>query len=401
VLIALLCALIAMALSGVTAAFVMDAGDGTSSLVHMSQTDPISSLARRADPDFGFVPTTSHYDGTYFYAVGRDPFARGDEHNLIDRGAYRYGHPFYGQLAGLFSAGNPSALPLCLLLVSVVAMGVGAAGLSLLAAGWGRSPWLGLAVAFSPGLLYAVTADTAEPLVVALLALSLLAWRARRFAWAAFAFVLLALTKEPMSLVPVGVFAYEAAGVWRRDRTLVPAGWVDVAWRWRVATATTALAAGPVVLFGWLAYVDKVFGRWPLGNSDDLIGGPFGGIRDTARQAARLVGNEFAYAQLGAIALPLLIALFGLFAAGIACALRFRTIADGVFLATAPLMFLLGPKDLLYPKDLLRITVVPVLLLPFVLLAVRRARSTASSTALSTTPPEPPLTPGGAATASP
>ena len=389
----MICAVIAMALSVVTATYAMNGGDGATSLVHMSEADPISALALRADPDFSFVPTTSHYDGTYFYAVARDPFARGDEHTLIDRGSYRYGHPFYGQLAGLFSVGNPSAVPLCLLFVSIVAMGVGAAGLSLLAAGWGRSPWLGLAVAFSPGLLYAVTADTAEPLVVALLALSLLAWRARRFAWAALAFVLLALTKEPMSLVPVGVFAYEAVGVWRRDRTLVPAGWADVAWRWRVTTAVTALAAGPVVLFGWLAYVDKVFGRWPLSDSDDLIGGPFGGINDTARQAGRLVGNEFAYAQVGAATLPVVIALFALFAAAIVCALRFRTIADGVFLATAPLMFLLGPKDLLYPKDILRITVVPVLLLPFVLLAVRRAGST--------TPSELSLTPVGAEASSP
>lgn len=363
---AALCAVFAMLLSWLTASVAFGSTGSTSTLVHMSASDGVAREALRADPDFSFVPPTSHYDGTYFYAVARDPFARGLEHTLIDRGAYRYGHPFYGQLVGLLSWGHPSSVPAWLLTIGLLSMGAAAAAASLLASGWGWTPWGGLAVAFSPGLLYAVTADTAEPLVAALLGLGLLAWRSRRTAWAAVAFVLLALTKEPMSLVPVGIFVFEAVRVWRRDRTLVPAGWADPRWRRRAVGATAALAAGPAVLFGWLLYVDHVFGRWPLGDSDDLIGAPFGGIHRTANQAAGLVERDFAFAQIGAAALPIAVAVFAVFAAGIVCALRLRTLADAVFLFTAPLMFLLGPADLLYPKDILRITVIPVLLLPAV-----------------------------------
>jgi hypothetical protein len=374
-LIAAVCAAVAIGISALTVGLAIHPGGSTSTLVHMSASDPIFAEARRADPNFAFVPITSHYDGTYFYAVARDPFARGQEHQLIDRAAYRYGHPFYGQLAGLLSWGRPGSVPGCLLAVSLIAMGIAGAAASLLASGWGWSPWSGLVVALSPGLIYAVTADTAEPLVAALLGLALLAWRSRRVALAGVAFVLLALTKEPMSLVPVGVFLFEAVRVWRRDRTFVPAGWSDVRWRRRSAGALAALAAGPLVLLGWLIYVDRVFGRWPLSDSSDLIGTPFDGIHRTADQAARLVRSDFAYAQIGAAALPVVVVAFAALAVGIVAALRLRTLADAVFLATAPLMFLLGPADLLYPKDLLRITVVPVLLLAAVLRGVRPERA--------------------------
>jgi hypothetical protein len=373
VLIAAACAVVAVLLAGVTASIAVQQGGSVSSLVHMSTADQLAPAARAASPDFAFVPTTSHYDGTYFYAVARDPFARGSEHELIDRGAYRYGHPFYGQVVGLLSWGHPGSVPTWLLVVGLLSMGVAAAAASLLASGWGWSPWAGLAVALSPGLLYAVTADTAEPLVAALLGVGLLAWRARRFGWAALAFIALSLTKEPTALVPVLIFVFEAVRVWRRDRTLIPSGWADRRWRFRAAGASAALAAGPVVLFAWLLYIDHVFGRWPLGDSADLLGAPFAGIRKTADQAAGFVQADFAYSQIGAAALPVVIALFAAFAIGIGCALRFRTLADAAFLATAPLMFLLGPADLLYPKDVLRITVIPVLLLPAVIRGARRA----------------------------
>jgi hypothetical protein len=385
--IAALCAAAAIGIAGLTASLAVHSSGSTSTLVHMSESDRIAPDARRADPDFAFVPTSSHYDGTYFYAVARDPFARGTEHQLIDRGAYRYGHPFYGQLVGFLSWGDPASVPFWLLTVSLLAMGVAAAAASLLASGWGWTPWSGLAVAFSPGLLYAVTADTAEPVAAALLGLALLAWRARRLTLAALAFVLLALTKEPLSFIPMGVFAYEAIRVWRRDRTLVPAGWADSRWRRRAIGGAAALAVGPVALVGWLFYVDHVFERWPLSDSDNLLGRPFSGIHQTTQTAAGWVENDFSYAQLGAAALPVVIALFGVFTVGIGCALRFRTLADAAFLATAPLMFLLGPLDLLYPKDLLRITVIPVLLLPAVLRSSRFGRGA--------------VTPAGVAAASP
>ncbi|HVV31270.1 MAG TPA: hypothetical protein VHC41_10370, partial [Mycobacteriales bacterium] len=285
--VAAICAIAAVLLAGIAADVARTPyHHKLSALVHMSASDGVAAGARAADPGFAFVPPTSHYDGTYFYAVARDPFARGVQHTQIDRPAYRYGHAFYGQVVALLSAGYPAAVPFWLLAVSLLAMGVAAACASLLAAGWGWSPWSGLAVALSPGLLYAVTVDTAEPLVAALLGLSLLAWTRRRLLPAAVAFAALALTKEPMAAVPVGIGLYELVRIWRRDRQLLPAGWSDPRWRRRAVGGVAALAAGPVVLLGWLLYVEHVFGVWPLSQSGGLVGAPFSGLRDSLETAA-------------------------------------------------------------------------------------------------------------------
>src|SRR5207248_2841420 len=92
-------------------------GRGVTALVHLSGGDPLSRLVTRS---FSFVPGDAHYDGVYFYAIARDPLARGIAHKLIDSSAYRYGHPGYGWLAWLASAGGrPGAIPYALVLVPV------------------------------------------------------------------------------------------------------------------------------------------------------------------------------------------------------------------------------------------------------------------------------------------
>jgi hypothetical protein len=361
--VAVLCAAAAAGMGAVAAAVASaPAHHRASLLVHMSVSDPVSRLAGASDPRFAFVPPGSHYDGTYYYAIARDPLALGTAHTLIDQGAYRYGHAFYGQLAFLLSAGRPAAIPEVLLALSLAALAVAAWCASRLATGVGVSAWAGLVVALSPGLLYATTVDTAEPLVAALLALALLAWHRRRLLAAGVALAALALTKEPMALVPVGLGLYEAARLWRADRRVIP-----TALRRRprrVAGVLAALGAGPAVLIGWLLYVDRRFGIWPLRESGPLLGVPLRGLNTSLRQSASFIDADFADSQLGAAEIPIVLALFGIVAVGLVLALRLRSPLDGAYLLTAPLVLLLGPLDLVYPKDLIRITVVPLLLLP-------------------------------------
>lgn len=365
------CAVIAVLGAGVASYVARRPADGrVSLLVHLGSGDALARAARMVDPGFVLVPTTSHYDGVYFYAIARDPFATGALHSLIDLGAYRYGHAFYGQLAWVMSLGRPSGVPAALLIVSLLAFAVAAACASLIALRLGRSPWWGLLIATSPGLLYAVTVDTAEPVTAALLGLAVLAWLHRRLAWAGLALAGLALTKEPLAVVAVGLLLYEAVRLWREHHRAL--GAVLRARRRRVAAVLVAAAAGPVVLIAWLIYLDGQFHVWPLGQNPDLLHAPFTGIWSTLEQASGQVGADFDTAQLGAVTVPLVIAVFLALAVGIVAALRLRTALDGVFLVTAPLMFLLGPLDLLYPKDLFRITVIPVLLLPAVVSGGRR-----------------------------
>src|SRR5262249_58629268 len=97
-------------------------------LVHVGSAEPMASVARATDPHFALVPNQSHYDGVYYYAIGRDPLAQGREHTLIDRPAYRYGHPGFGWLGWRASAGQAPALPDALLAVALAcAAGAGAA----------------------------------------------------------------------------------------------------------------------------------------------------------------------------------------------------------------------------------------------------------------------------------
>ncbi|MDX6503785.1 MAG: hypothetical protein QOE29_910, partial [Gaiellaceae bacterium] len=79
-------------------------GFSPSKLVHLGDGEPLAATARATDPGFVLVPGTSHYDGVYYYAIGRDPLARGPEHLLIDAPAYRYGHAGFGWLAWITSA---------------------------------------------------------------------------------------------------------------------------------------------------------------------------------------------------------------------------------------------------------------------------------------------------------
>src|SRR5215204_1959084 len=134
----------------------------TSALVHMSDGEAIAGVARATDPEFILYPLSSHYDGVYYYAIARDPLARRGEHRLIDLASYRYGHAGFGWLAWAASAGRSRAVPAALLAVALLCAGVAGAAGSLLARDLSMSPWLGLAIALNPGLVYSVTAVTSE-----------------------------------------------------------------------------------------------------------------------------------------------------------------------------------------------------------------------------------------------
>ena len=318
-----------------------------SALVHAANTDAIAPLAREADSNFAFVPSIDHYDGVYFYAIAQDPLARDVAHRLIDESAYRYGHAGYGWLAGLVSLRDPAFVPGALLFLGLLGMTVAAIAASLVARALGWTPWAGVFVAMSPGLVSAVIADTAEPVGVAVIALAILFWLRGRIAWAAVFLIAACLVKEPYVLVPV------------------------------------ALAAGPLLFGVWYAYLRFNFGLWPFRASVSLWGPPIVGWVDTFRRALGLAGTDFNGAQLGAVLVPLLVTLAAALIFGALRALRLRTPLDVLFLLFFLLTALLNWWTLLYPKDLVRELIVPLLLLPAVIASLP---STQKTTAVSAPP---------------
>lgn len=355
--VALACAAVAVAVSGVAViASISIRQWRPSALVRMSGSEPMAALARETDPSFAFVPPEGHYDGVYFYAIARDPLARGEAHHLIDRAAYRYGHAGYGWLAWLASGGRAPAVPAALLGLGLAGAAVAAAAASLLSRELGWSGWGGLLVALNPGIVYATTVDTSEPVGLAVLALALVAWLRAKHGRAGAWLVAACLMKEPFLLVPAGLAVWEGIE-WARGRRGPDVG-----------RRLAALAAGPVAFGIWYLYLRGRFGVWPFTQeARDFLTAPFAGWVETFRLAAGLGVQGFDRMQLGTASVPLLAAIGGALALGAVRAVRPRTPIDPVFLLLALLMFCLNWLALLYPKDLIRELAAPLALLPAVL----------------------------------
>jgi len=337
-------------LLGLGAAAAAAYGHGVTALVHLSMSDRLSRLVPSS---FSFVPGDAHYDGVYFYAIARDPLARGIAHKLIDSAAYRYGHPGYGWLAWLASAGGrPGAIPYALVLVSLLGLGVACAAASLLALDFGMSPWWGLSIAVNPGCLFAVTVDTSETVGVALVLVAVLLWIRERWFWAGVVIAIGCLTKEPLLLVPFALLMWEAVRLRGGRRPTRPAARVG------------ALAIGPALYGAWVGYCSSVFGRLPVSESH-LLAWPLAGWVDTFHRAA--LHTRFGDAQIGMVTPALLVGLGAVLVLGLGLAARLETPIDPVFVALAVLLFCTNWLNLLFPKDLIRLAALPVALLPFVL----------------------------------
>ncbi len=350
-LVAVACALVAV-LAALAACFA--AQDGTfdpSALVKMSRDEPLAAVARATDPSFAFVNTQEHYDGVYYYAMARDPLLRGTEHTLIDQAAYRYGHPMYGWLARAAVLGVDGAIPWGLLAVTLVSAAVAGFAVSRLAVAYGRTPWAGLAVAMSPGLLYAASVSTTEWLGVALLALSLLLWERRALAPLAGALVLLCLTKEQLVTVPVGIAGWLIVDRLRRG------SWVP-----RLLPTAAALAVGPLALGLWYLWVRAQLGVLPSNYQPGNFGAPGAGWREAFRQSAALSAGTFDQSQIGAVTPPVLVAIAVLVLAAGVVALRLRTPLDAILLGWAAITACMGWLTLTYPHELVRTPATVVLL---------------------------------------
>lgn len=370
VLVALACALAAVATSLLACFASQDGRFSPSALVKLSRAEPMAAVARASDPSFTFVNPVEHYDGVYYYVMARDPLLHGREHLLIDQAPYRYGHPMFGWLARVVALGRPGSVPSALLIVTVLGVAVAAYTVSRLSVQLGRTPWGGLLVATSPGLLYAVTVSTTETVGTALAALVLLAWSRRHIAGAAGLLVLLCLTKEAYVTVPAGLALWEAVE-WARRRTPPP----------QLARVIGALVAGPLALAAWQVYVRLQLGVWPDMERPGNVAIPVQGWFDTFAFAHTFSGGSADQSQIGAIVAPILIAVAAVLLAASVTALRMRTLLDGVLLGMVVVLASLSYLTLGYPHELVRNPSVVLLLAIAVLLSRPAAARTPPSRA--------------------
>ena len=264
-------------------------------------------------------------------------------------------------------------MPGALLTVNLFAIAAAAFASSLISRDYGWTPWGGLAIAFSPGILYTVTVDTSEPLGVAAIALALLAWIRGRWGAAAVALVAACLIKEPFVVVPASLALWEAIE-WARGRRPSDLG-----------RRAAALAAGPLAFAAWQVYLRATFGELSFsGGREETTLLPFTGWWDTLDKAATLGVGDFGASQFGLAQVPLLVATGGFVLLGVFLALRVRTPFDTLYLFLAVILFSLTWRGLLFPKDLIRHLAVPIAVAPAVFAAALRPppRPRPSSTGL-------------------
>jgi hypothetical protein len=205
-------------------------------------------------------------DGQTFGALAQDPLLRHPER--ADGGAVEYSYraqrPVWAVLAWAGSAGQPGLVGWVLALLTVVSAGAVVAGIALLLAQRGASPWWALgALVFGAESIFEFTP---ELLAFAFAAFAILAWQRRRPASATTLFCLAALTRETMLLVVV------VLALWSL---------VNETPRWSVRRVVP-LATPFAVYAAWATVLRVRLGYFP-NHSRDRLGLPTRGFFDALR----------------------------------------------------------------------------------------------------------------------
>ena len=211
------------------------------------------------------APEAGH-DGKFFFSQAMDPFYMEPETHAVylDRPTYRAQRMLYPTIASLGGLLGPTATAWGLIVVNLVAMGIGTAVTARLAMEMGLSPWYGLAFLLNPGLIVEIHIDSAGLVATAALMAAVLAAMWNR-PWATGGFMAAAvLARETMLLAAVGLAVYF---VWQKRK------------------APLALALPFLAVGGWWAYV-----HWRL--ADGLA-------QDTQAIGLPLVGFIEAFQGLG------------------------------------------------------------------------------------------------------
>jgi hypothetical protein len=332
-----------------------NAGWSLTALPRVDSTTKLGAAARAVDSGFHTVHPGA-YDGQFYWGIAVDPLATGHVHTAFDKASYRYGHPLYGWLGWLFSAGQARVVPVALAAVGLVSMFVAAALAATLGLGSGRFGREGLFVALNVGLISAAAHDLAEPLAVALLLGAVAAYVGGRRAFSWFLLALLPLAKEPLMVVPAAVVVWEFT-----QRRLQRA-------------ALFAATAIPAAL--WWTYTRVHLGAW-FTTGDSALGPPLVGWWRT------LFGPNVRHQHARGLAVAMLVALIFVSALVTVRAVRQRGPIELSYLALAALAACLASNATLAFSTALRNTAFLIVLIPLIVappqLLPRRELSTPAS----------------------
>jgi hypothetical protein len=346
------CAALAVALAVIVMLpSLRPAGWSLSVLPRVDGNTGMGAAARALDPGFHTV-SPGAYDGQFYWGIAVDPVATGNVHQSFDTTAYRYGHPLYGWLGWLASAGQPRAVPAALVAINLIAIAVAAFVAGVLGRATGGRGWEGLFVALNPGLLYSAAHDLTEPLSAALLLGGMLAYARGRRVVATVAFGFLILSKEQFVTVPLAIGAWELIRHRARIRDSLMLG----------------LSVVPAVI--WWVWLRFHLGAWFTANSHAAFVFPLSGWKRALVDAGiHSYSADPTQNQFGESTIVIVAAAGGLLLVATLLALRLRGPADAVLLPIVAIIACLSPVATIFERDLLRNVAVAVVLVPLVLAA--------------------------------
>ena len=200
------------------------------------------------------------HDGRFFFVLASDPWlANPEQAELMDRPAYRAQRMFYPTIAGGGGLFEGEALVWGLLLVNVVAMGLGTWGVATLASDMGGSAWWGLAFVLNVGLVSELNVDAAGVVAAAAAFWALVMLRRGRVPPGVALLTVSALSREAMLIAAVG----GAYWLWRRGDG-------------RSAAVTVGVPTASVI--AWALYVRSRLGEVVGAPQVEEIGWPIVGL---------------------------------------------------------------------------------------------------------------------------
>lgn len=233
---------------------------------------PTVDLARRLFGPHVPVPYTKGHDGSFFWAVARDPLLlhRHATAALLDRPTYRAQRILYPVLASPWRLLGERALLWGLVITNVVVVGVGAAQTVRLARIVGAPERAAIAFALCPTVVVALIGDLGDALAVLLVVVGLRLLIEGRSLPCVVAFALAALAKESSLLVLFAALFAAPSPLRLRTRAwmaVTPSAVVGL-WavydRWRLGWASTHFLE-----FAWpgTAYVKGWRYAWGQGHA--------------------------------------------------------------------------------------------------------------------------------------
>lgn len=210
-------------------------------------------------------PALGH-DGKYFFVQANDPWLLNPDENIhvIDRPIYRAQRMLYPMLSGGLGLFQPSVVVWAMIVVNILAMGVGSWAVARIAQDMGGSAWWGLAFVLNLGFISEQLIDGAG--VVAAAAAFTAVWLLDR-----------GRTGPAIALLVAAVLAREAMLV----AVLGTAVWLW--WRKRRAQAVWVAIVPGLAAVAWGIYARLRIGFEPGVDQVQEIGLPFVGIARAAR----------------------------------------------------------------------------------------------------------------------